>query len=120
MFLQITQKFDEVMAVACSPRPSDSRKVYFDNEESISSMAQARYDSSWVIDGLEDLPITYFSHFMKFHFTYPDALHIIMAGFQSEPLSLKYLAMKKVLVLNLEVEDLPQVLQAKAEKVSLF
>lgn len=115
MFLQITQKFDEVMAVACSPRPSDSRKVYFDNEESISSMAQARYDSSWVIYQLKELPITYFSHF-----TYPDALHIIMAGFQSEPLSLKYLAMKKVLVLNLEVEDLPQVLQAKAEKVSLF
>ena len=109
MFCQITQKFDEVMAVASSPRPADSRKVFFGNNEDMSSEARNLYDSSSVIDQLGDQDFSYF--------TYTEALHIILAEFQSEPLSLKYSAMKKVLVEKLEVKDLPEGLQVKAEKV---
>ena len=107
MFCQITQKFDEVMALASSPRPANSRKVFFDNNENMSWRAKCLYDSSWVIFNLD-----IFSNF-----TYSEALHIILAGFQSEPLSLKYSAMKKVLVEKLEVKDLPEGLQVNAEKV---
>ena len=114
MFCQITQKFDEVMAVASSPRPADSRKVFFDNDEFMSREARDLYDRSWVIDMLGD---EYVSTYYTYSFSYSEALHIILAGFQSEPLSLKFAAMKKVLVLELEVKDLPEVLQVKAEKV---
>ena len=109
MFSQITQKFDEVMAVASSPRPDDSRKFFFDNDEDMSRVARDLYDSSWVIYKLK------YEDFSNF--TYSEALHIILAEFQSEPLSLKFAAMKKVLVLELEAKDLPKVLQVKAEKV---
>ena len=97
------------MALASSPRPADSRKVFFDNDELMSREAKCLYDRGWVISNLDD---DYFSNF-----TYSEALHIILAGFQSEPLSLKYSAMKKVLVEKLEVKDLPEGLQVNAEKV---
>ena len=109
IFCQITQKFDEVMAVASSRRPAGSRKVYFDNDEITSSRARSLYEKRWIIDDFRE---EYFSNF-----TYSEALHIILAGFQCEPLSLKFAAMKKVLVLDLEVKDLPEVLQVSAEKV---
>ena len=109
MFCQITQKFDEVMAVASSPRPADSRKVFFDNDGGISSEARNLYDRRWVIINLGIKLLS--------NLPYSEALHIILAGFQSEPLSLKFAAMKKVLVLELEVKDLPEGLQVKAEKV---
>ena len=110
---QITQKFDEVMAVASSPRPSDGRKLYFDGDEGESNQARSLYDMDWVIRFLKD-------PYPRPHLTYPEALHIIVARFQSEPMSLKFEAMKKVLVLNLEVKELPRALQVKAEKVCLF
>ena len=97
------------MAVASSPRPADSRKVFFGNDEDMSSEARNLYDRRWVI---LNLGIKCTSNF-----TYSEALHIILAEFQSEPLSLKYSAMKKVLVEKLEVKDLPEGLQVKAEKV---
>ena len=48
----------------------------------------------------------------------PVPLHIIVAVFQSQPLKMEFLAMKKVLELDLEVKpsDLPRELQVKAEK----
>ena len=108
MFCQITQKFDEVMALASSPRPADSRKVFLRTKK-LKPSAKCLYDRGWVISNLDD---DYFSNF-----TYSEALHIILAGFQSEPLSLKYSAMKKVLVEKLEVKGLPEGLQVNAEKV---
>ena len=117
MLCQITQKFDEVMAVASSPRPTENRKLYFESDEIKSSEARYRFDSSPVIFTFEDRD-PYSSKIMSdLSLTFTDALQIIVAVFQSQPLSLKYLAMKKVLELNLDVKDLPQTLQVKAEKV---
>ena len=53
-----------------------------------------------------------------FGLTYSDALHIIVAVFQNQPLKMEFLAMKKVLELEMEVSpsELPRELQVKAEK----
>lgn len=53
-----------------------------------------------------------------FGLTYSDALHIIVAVFQNQPLKMEFLAMKKVLELDLKVSptELPRELQVKAEK----
>ena len=86
-------------------------------DQTKSNEARNRYDRRSVIVHLEDR-YTYSSEIIsRLNLTYSDALHIILAVFQSQPLSLKYLAMKKVLELNLEVKDLPQILQVKPEKV---
>ena len=113
MFCQITQKFDEVMAVASSPRPTC--KVYFEQDELKSDDARERYDSSTVTFLFQYRDPDYFEYMS--HFTYSDSLHIIVTVFQSQPLSLKCLAMKRVLDLNVEVKDLPQDLLFQAEKV---
>ena len=112
MFCQITEKFEEVMAVASSPRPS--RKLYFEHDENKSDEAKKRYDSGRVIFNFNDLQ---YDPESISHLTFCDALHVIVAVFQSKPLTLKFLAMKKVLELDLEVEDLPQQLQVKAGEV---
>ena len=52
-----------------------------------------------------------------FGLTYSDALHIIVAVFQSQPLKMEFLAMKKVLADDLELKELPQGLKLKAEQV---
>ena len=105
------------MAVASSPRPSENRQLYFENDETKSSEARDRFKSSAVIFTLKDR-YPYSSEIIsRLNLTYSDALHIIVAVFQSQPLSLEYLSMRKVLELNLEVKDLPEVLQVKAEKV---
>ena len=100
--LQITQKFDDMMA-GCDPR-----KLICGYDASKTLRASNRYDIRSVIDRLSISPIL--------NLTYSDALHIIVAVFQSQPLSLKYLAMKKVLEYDLEVKDLPEVLQVKGDK----
>ena len=115
MFCQVTENFDSVMALASSPRPANSGKIYFANDETRSTRARSLYDSNTVMyndnflqpESLED-----------FGLTYSDALHIIVAVFQSQPLKMEFLAMKKVLELELEVKpsDLPRELQVKAEK----
>ena len=115
VFCQVTENFDSVVALASSPRPGTSGKIYFANDETRSSRARSLYDSNTVMyndnflqpESLED-----------FGLTYTDALHIIVAVFQSQPLKLEFLAMKKVLELDLEVKpsDLPRELQVKAEK----
>ena len=83
------------------------RKV-FDPNVSMSTKARNLYDRRWVIINLGIKLLS--------NLTYSEALHIILAKYQSEPLSLKFAAMKKILVLDLEVKDLPEVLQVKAEK----
>ena len=102
------------MAVACSPRPSESRKVYFENDEIKSSEARDRFDSSSVIF-LFKYP-DYSSLESLSHFTYSDMLHIIVTVFQNQPLSLKFLSLEKVFKLDLDLKELPLGLQEKAEK----
>ena len=125
IFCQITQNFDDVVALACSPRPSlpSSREpslpgwIYFEYSEDHSNWARWRYRSSTVIYNLKSRD-PYFS-FTISHLTYSDVLHVILAVFQNKPLSMEFFAMKKVLELDLEVKDLPQSLKVKAEKENI-
>ena len=118
IFCQVTENFDEVVALACSPDPYPSFRIYFEYDE-IRSRARDLYDSRSVVYNLEN-PDPYFLESIS-HLTYSDALHVILAIFhnQSKPLSLQFFTMKKVLELNLEVKELPQELQVKAKKESI-
>ena len=48
--------------------------------------------------------------------SYTAALHQILALYQSQPLSVKFLGLKRVFELELDLEQLPQQLQVTAEK----
>merc|ERR1719219_2366978 len=111
---QITRNFDEVLALACAPRPTLSRLIFFENDETLSSRARDLYHRYSVIDNLRCRD-DYFSGTIA-HLTYSDALHVILAAFQNKPLSLKYYAMKKVLKFDMEIKDLPLQLKVKAEE----
>ena len=113
-YYQITKNFDDVLALACAPRPTLSRFIFFENDEDLSKRARDLYSSYSVIWNLECRD-DYFSSAIS-HLTYSDALHVILALFQNEPLSLKFLAMKKVLEFDMEVKDLPQQLKVQAEE----
>ena len=110
---QITQNFDEVVALASSPRPDRPRQIYFENDESLSSNVRNLYDSSFITFLIEEGPEC-------IDLSFSTVLHIIVALYQSRPLSLKFLAMKKVLELELEVQVLPRELQVKAKKVYIL
>ena len=113
--IKITENFESVLALACSPRPEHQAKIYFANNETKSARARSLYDSNTVM---------YNDNFLQpeslddFGLTYSDALHIIVAVFQNQPLKMEFLAMKKVLELDMEVSptELPRELQVKAEK----
>ena len=111
---QITKNFDDVLALACAPRPTLSRFIFFENDETLSYRARDLYDSHWIIDHFECRD-EYLSYRIA-HLTYSDALHVILAAFQNKPLSLKYYAMKKVLKFDMEIKDLPLQLKVKAEE----
>ena len=115
MFCQITEEFEEVMAVAVGSSPRRPRKMlhtWMSMMKDHSDEARDRYDGDWIRGGL-----MYDSPESISHLPYSDVLHIIVALFQSKPLTLKFLAMKKVLELDLEVGDLPKQLQVKAGEV---
>ena len=110
IFCQITKNFDEVMALASAPRPDQPRRIYFEKE--YYAWAKEYYDKGYVVDNLKsrdpDSP----------HLAYSDALHVILAVFQNQPLSMEFIAMKKVLADDLELKGLPQGLKLKAEEVN--
>ena len=117
IFCQVTQNFDEVVALACSPAPS--HRIYFEYDEIKSFRARDLYDSFFVISNLKNHDPFFLESIS--HLTYSDALHVILAVFQNKnkPLSMQFFAMKKVLELNLEVKDLPQELQVKVKEASI-
>ena len=98
------------MALASAPRPAKPRRIYFDCDELRSAAARDLYDGDWVIDRLQE------SDESTSHLSYSDALHVIVAVCQNQPLSMEFFAMKKVLELGLEINELPQELQEKAEE----
>ena len=97
------------MTLACSPRPSRPRQIFFEYDEMLSYQVRYRYDSSYIIYMIECGMI---------ELSYSTVLHIIVVLYQCRPLSLEFLAMKKVLELDLEVEVLPRELQVKANMVN--
>ena len=103
------------MALACSPRPTLSRLIFFEEDEILSFRARGLYDSEFVIYRLES-QISNDDDKIA-HPTYSDALHVILAVFQNEPLSLKLLGMRKVIELDLEVKDLPLQLREKLDLI---
>ena len=118
IFYQITQNFDDVVALASAPRPDQPRRIFFENDETESAKAVELYRDTRVISSLES-SYTYDLKFIS-HLTYSDALHVILACFQNKPLSLKYFGMKKALELKLDLKDLPRELKVKAVEGSIL
>ena len=85
-------------------------RIFFDSDESLSSHVMSLYDSEDIKSWMTWDPL-----YLK-SYSYSDLLHIILALFQNQPMSLKFLGMKKVFELDLDVKDLPLVLQVNAEK----
>ena len=117
MFCQITKNFDEVLALASAPRPVLPNRIFFESSLSLDdpwSFADL-YDGEFIKGVIKGEFRFNHSEEILVGFFYTEALHIFFALFQSKPLSLKLLAMKKVLELELEVqeEDLPQSLRYK-------
>ena len=113
---QVTENFDSVVALASSPRPTNSGRIYFANDQEKSYRAWRLYDRIWFEVNAGDL--WWWSMVEKLGLSYSDVLHMIVAVVQSQPLKMEFLAMKKVLELELEVKpsDIPRELQVKAEK----
>ena len=117
IFYQITQNFDEVVALASAPRPDQPRRIFFEDDEFESWKATGLYSD--IIENLLQYDDPCFS-FIISHLTFSDALHVILAGFQNKPLSLKYFGMKKALELKLDLKDLPRELKVKAVEGSIL
>lgn len=109
---QITQHFEEVVAKA-NPKRDPHDDTYFDNNELKSHKATSMFDFRYIEFCMRDVP-----RWLKDHrdLTYSDALHIIAAAYQSQPLSLEQMAMKKVLEIQVPLTVLPRTLQEKAVK----
>ena len=103
-----------MVAPASAPRPVLPRQIYFENSEMDSADARNVYDS--VIYHLRSRS-NYFPNIS--HLTNSDALHLILSVFQNQPPSLEFLAMRKVLELDLGVEEIPEELQVKALEESI-
>ena len=114
-FRQITKNFDEVVVLASAPRPAQPYRILLDHDEDSSYFAKNFYDQHYVVDNLKSGDPDYSTS----HLT-SDTLHVIVAAFQNQPLSMEFYAMKKVLADNLELKDLPEGLKLKAEEESSF
>ena len=97
-----------VVALPSHPKPTKLGRIYFENNKDLSVNARNQFNSFHVSCRLECFP-DYLAY------SYTDALHIILALFQSQPLGLEALVLKKILQLDLKVKNLPPRLQAKAE-----
>ena len=133
IFSQITQKFDDVLALASAPRPELPNRIFFDHNSGLSGDVERLFYCERIKSSFRNvlrLSTNDFRHFGITSYTdvfhhcgiasYTDALHIILGLFQDQPLSLKFLGMKKVCELDLEVKELPEELQSKAEKVTFW
>ena len=115
IFFQITQNFDEVVALASAPRPAQPHRIHFECDELESAWAKDLYDRHYVVENLKSGDPDSCESIS--HLTYSDMLHVIVAIFQNQPLSMEFYAMKRVLADDLELKELPEGLKLKAEKV---
>ena len=109
----ITQHFDEVVAeVDDDDDPYSYRdSVYFESDEDESLKASNLYDIAYCLEN------SWWLDAQKFHgLSFSDALHMTAAAYQSQPLTLEHLAMKKVLEIKAPLTGLPRTLQEKADK----
>ena len=111
MFSQVTVNFDEVVALACGPRPALPKRIFFEKFRESEIESTDQYNGSFIKDNW-----TWFLCIEMYRrSTYTRMLHVFFAVFQSKPLTLKLLAMRKALELKLEVKDgnLPSQLRFK-------
>ena len=113
IFCQITQNFDEVVALASAPRPDQPHRIHFECDELESGWAKDLYDRKWIVHHLQYGD----AESILSNLTYSDMLHVIVAIFQNQPLSMEFYAMKRVLADDLELKELPEGLKLKAEEV---
>ena len=101
------------MALASAPRPDQPYKINFGYDEIETAFAICLYNRDYVDDSLKSRDISQYIS----HLTFSDALHIILAVFQNQPLSLELYAMKRLLADDVELRELPEGLKLKVEKV---
>jgi len=109
---QITKNWEEVVSLACCP-DKEGNRVYFENNESLSSKAKYRFDKTVLIydDGsfldrmfLDDEGISF-----------ADVSHMIGAVYPRAPPRLEQLAIRCCLVHRLNMDEVPRSLQKKSE-----
>merc|ERR1719186_480779 len=103
----ITKHFDRVVALGCiSPYAYNTHgKVWFDNDGD-GNRINNLYGWRWVPfdkDSLEENGLGY-----------GDAAHVIVALYQTGPLKLEHLAMKKVLEYQIPLDEVPKEVKVKA------
>ena len=104
-----------MVALASAPRDESGYRIFFESPGSSHSRdLEQLYDGDRIKAYLKDEG--WIALMDSFDFPYTDVLHIIMALFQSQPLSLKFLGMKRVFELELDVKHLPRQLQVTAKK----
>ena len=93
------------------------KRIFFDNDSDLSMKVDHIFDGENIKSNLHEVLRHSTTDFHHIGITsYSDALHIILGLFQDQPLSLKFLGMKKVCELDLKVKELPEELQINAEK----
>jgi len=105
----ITKHFDRVVALACIPPYTylhPHGKVWFDNEDGyrIDNLYGWRWRwAQFDKDFLEENGLGY-----------SDAAHVIVALYQTGPMKLQHLAMKKVLEFQIPLDEVPKEVKTKA------
>ena len=114
--LNITKHFDRVLMLACIPPYHPHGKVWFDNDEDTANSVQGLYDLSFVEfnDSLFDK-----EYLEKEGLGYSEVAHMIVLAFQTGPLKLEHLAMKKVLEYQIPLDEVPKELKVK-DVVGIF
>ena len=97
-----------MVTLASAPRPEMPNKIFFKSDSSVFYKVVCLYNVDRIYRLFVDLELGFFSP--------SDALHIIVVHHARQPLSLKLLAMAKVLKSDLDVKELPRELQVRAEK----
>jgi len=107
---QITKKFDNVMALACSAENNSNAdtSIYFECDENLSSDANFKFNSEYTEYFVEDDMLE------ETGMSFADVAHMIVAIHRIGPSSLLEAAIKTVLLHHLPMQDIPKSLQKKA------
>ena len=101
-----------VVALAAHPKTTRLGQIYFEKNKISSNKARNLFSSFHVSSRFNCFP----HKTLMYTPTTSDMLHNILVLFQSQPLSLECLVLKKILQSDVDTKSLPPVLQSKVEK----
>ena len=103
-----------VVALAAHPKTTRLGQIYFEKNKISSNKARNLFSSFHVSSRFNCFPHKTLT--LTLTPTTSDVLHNILVLFQSQPLSLEALVLKKILQSDVNTKSLPPVLQSKVEK----